>query len=103
MQPTGTMLRRVTAARNATPFVMCLPVTLITSHRSQAHSEQCGRHQSGRRAVLTSHHRMTQVSSASHTTPADLPRVLGASQATAIVVGFFFGCGFFFVLFVLLC
>ena len=37
------------------------------------------------------------VSSQAKTTPADLPRVLGASQATAIVVGTIIGSGIFLV------
>jgi basic amino acid/polyamine antiporter, APA family len=41
---------------------------------------------------------MSQTASApAHTTPADLPRVLGASQATAIVVGTIIGSGIFLV------
>ena len=47
--------------------------------------------------VLTSHHRMSQVPSAPFKTPPDLPRVLGASQATAIVVGTIIGSGIFLV------
>jgi len=48
--------------------------------------------------VLPSHHRMSQtVSPPVKTTPADLPRVLGASQATAIVVGTIIGSGIFLV------
>ena len=50
------------------------------------------------RRVLPSHHRMSQPPVA-HTqqAPADLPRVLGASQATAIVVGTIIGSGIFLV------
>jgi len=48
--------------------------------------------------VLISHHRMSQAPSAQpQTQPADLPRVLGASQATAIVVGTIIGSGIFLV------
>src|ERR1035441_6325597 len=48
--------------------------------------------------VLPSHHRMSHTASApNRTTPADLPRVLGASQATAIVVGTIIGSGIFLV------
>src|SRR3974390_2538061 len=48
--------------------------------------------------VLRSHHRMSQtVSPQIKTPPADLPRVLGASQATAIVVGTIIGSGIFLV------
>ena len=51
-----------------------------------------------RPAVLPSHHRMSQATSVpTGTTPADLPRVLGASQATAIVVGTIIGSGIFLV------
>jgi amino acid permease len=46
--------------------------------------------------VLPSHHRMRQtVSSQTQQTSADLPRVLGASQAMAIVVGTIIGSGIF--------
>ncbi len=49
-------------------------------------------------SVLPSHHRMSQTPSAhSQTVAADLPRVLGASQATAIVVGTIIGSGIFLV------
>src|SRR3974390_847774 len=48
--------------------------------------------------MLTSHHRMSQIASVpTRTAPADLPRVLGASQATAIVVGTIIGSGIFLV------
>src|ERR1035441_3974112 len=48
--------------------------------------------------VLPSHHRMRQtVSSQTQQTSADLPRVLGASQAMAIVVGTIIGSGIFLV------
>ena len=48
--------------------------------------------------VLTSHHRMSQTISAQpRPHPADLPRVLGVSQATAIVVGTIIGSGIFLV------
>ena len=47
--------------------------------------------------VLTSHHRMSQVSSEPRQNAPDLPRVLGASQATAIVVGTIIGSGIFLV------
>src|SRR6516162_366005 len=54
------------------------------------------------RLVLLSHHRMSQtIPAPTNTTPAgqirDLPRVLGASQATAIVVGTIIGSGIFLV------
>ena len=53
-------------------------------------------------AVLTSLHRMSQTASARTQTtradlPRDLPRVLGASQAMAIVVGTIIGSGIFLV------
>jgi basic amino acid/polyamine antiporter, APA family len=49
-------------------------------------------------SVLISHHRMSQTHSVQpQTQPADLPRVLGASQATAIVVGTIIGSGIFLV------
>jgi basic amino acid/polyamine antiporter, APA family len=47
--------------------------------------------------VLPSHHGMSQTVSPQVKTPADLPRVLGASQATAIVVGTIIGSGIFLV------
>ncbi len=48
--------------------------------------------------VLTSHHRMSEtVPKKTHQIAADLPRVLGASQATAIVVGTIIGSGIFLV------
>ena len=48
--------------------------------------------------VLPSHHRMSlSPAPPAQTTPADLPRVLGASQATAIVVGTIIGSGIFLV------
>ncbi|MGA7858943.1 MAG: amino acid permease [Terracidiphilus sp.] len=48
--------------------------------------------------MLTSHHPMSQTHIAStQKAPADLPRVLGASQATAIVVGTIIGSGIFLV------
>lgn len=48
--------------------------------------------------MLPSHHRMSQPSFAhAHEVPGDLPRVLGASQATAIVVGTIIGSGVFLV------
>ena len=48
--------------------------------------------------VLPSHHRMSQTASVpTATVPADLPRVLGGSQATAIVVGTIIGSGIFLV------
>ena len=48
--------------------------------------------------MLPSDHRMSQtVSPQVKGTPADLPRVLGASQATAIVVGTIIGSGIFLV------
>src|SRR5579862_9329515 len=48
--------------------------------------------------MLPSHHGMSQtVSPQTHQAPADLPRVLGASQATAIVVGTIIGSGIFLV------
>ncbi len=48
--------------------------------------------------MLPSHHRMSQTAPAStKSIPADLPRVLGASQATAIVVGTIIGSGIFLV------
>src|SRR5579859_1327616 len=48
--------------------------------------------------MLTSHHPMNRTASAAPlTAPADLPRVLGASQATAIVVGTIIGSGIFLV------
>src|SRR5580700_505487 len=48
--------------------------------------------------MLPSHHCMSQtVSPLANKTPADLPRVLGASQATAIVVGTIIGSGIFLV------
>ena len=50
--------------------------------------------------VIPSHHRMSQQLSAfpnQTQAPADLPRVLGASQATAIVVGTIIGSGIFLV------
>ena len=48
--------------------------------------------------VLISHHRMSHAPSAHpQAQPADLPRVLGASQATAIVVGTIIGSGIFLV------
>jgi basic amino acid/polyamine antiporter, APA family len=40
---------------------------------------------------------MNQLSAKAKTTPADLPRVLGASEATAIVVGTIIGSGIFLV------
>ena len=57
------------------------------------------RQDSGRpKAVLISHHRMSQNDSHPNPSlPADLPRVLGASQATAIVVGTIIGSGIFLV------
>src|ERR1700689_5362532 len=49
-------------------------------------------------AVLRSHHPMSQGAiSPPQQTAADLPRVLGASQATAIVVGTMIGSGIFLV------
>ncbi len=50
--------------------------------------------------MLPSHHRMSQPASAitnQAQAPADLPRVLGAPQATAIVVGTIIGSGIFLV------
>jgi len=48
--------------------------------------------------MLPSHHRMSQGTiSPTQQTAADLPRVLGASQATAIVVGTIIGSGIFLV------
>ncbi len=48
--------------------------------------------------VLPSHHRMRPtVSARAQQASADLPRVLGASQATAIVVGTIIGSGIFLV------
>jgi basic amino acid/polyamine antiporter, APA family len=48
--------------------------------------------------MLPSHHRMSQTASAAtRTVHPDLPRVLGASQATAIVVGTIIGSGIFLV------
>lgn len=48
--------------------------------------------------VLRSHYRMSQIESApTQTASGDLPRVLGASQATAIVVGTIIGSGIFLV------
>jgi basic amino acid/polyamine antiporter, APA family len=48
--------------------------------------------------MLPSHHCMIQTApSRAQSTPADLPRVLGASQATAIVVGTIIGSGIFLV------
>ncbi len=48
--------------------------------------------------MLLSHHRMSSAPrSAQQQPPADLPRVLGASQATAIVVGTIIGSGIFLV------
>jgi len=48
--------------------------------------------------VLIFHHRMNQRASGStHSSQPDLPRVLGASQATAIVVGTIIGSGIFLV------
>ena len=48
--------------------------------------------------MLRSHHGMSQFASPQlKKTPADLPRVLGASQATAIVVGTIIGSGIFLV------
>src|SRR5579859_3294249 len=48
--------------------------------------------------MLTSHHPMNRTASAAPlTAPADLPRVLGAAQATAIVVGTIIGSGIFLV------
>lgn len=48
--------------------------------------------------MLPSHHRMSQTARRSvQSIPADLPRVLGASQATAIVVGTIIGSGIFLV------
>ena len=48
--------------------------------------------------MLISVHRMSQaLPTRSQTQPADLPRVLGASQATAIVVGTIIGSGIFLV------
>jgi basic amino acid/polyamine antiporter, APA family len=48
-------------------------------------------------AVLPSHHQMSQGTISPTQTAADLPRVLGASQATAIVVGTIIGSGIFLV------
>src|SRR6204780_4747449 len=49
-------------------------------------------------AVLPSHHPMSQgATSPPQQTAADLPRVLGASQATAIVVGTIIGSGIFLI------
>jgi len=49
-------------------------------------------------SVLISHHRMSHAApQQAQTEPADLPRVLGASQATAIVVGTIIGSGIFLV------
>ena len=56
--------------------------------------------QSGAGGVLTSHHRMSHSASAvskQTQTSGDLPRVLGAPQATAIVVGTIIGSGIFLV------
>ncbi|MDE3201626.1 MAG: APC family permease [Acidobacteriota bacterium] len=48
--------------------------------------------------MLLSHHRMSSAPNPQHQqAPADLPRVLGASQATAIVVGTIIGSGIFLV------
>ncbi len=48
--------------------------------------------------MLLSHHQMSATnSSKKHLSPADLPRVLGAPQATAIVVGTIIGSGIFLV------
>jgi basic amino acid/polyamine antiporter, APA family len=47
--------------------------------------------------MLPSHHRMSRPVSAPLRTTPDLPRVLGASQATAIVVGTIIGSGIFLV------
>jgi APA family basic amino acid/polyamine antiporter len=67
-------------------LVVCLPIQPAGINRMP----RCG--------VLIFHHRMNQrVSESTHSSQLDLPRVLDASQATAIVVGTIVGSGIFLV------
>jgi len=77
------------------PILVSRAETAIDAELRLWHSTDVGPAQNG---VLLSHHCMRQtVPAPTQTAPADLPRVLGASQSTAIVVGTIIGSGIFLV------